>query len=271
MIRAQKDKETIKQINQTLEGTDFKLISFDRNDEFFGNMIAVIKSSKKKYTFVSDRDDIFCNDELVIPHGYHIAGIDDTPTYFVKAIRETVFPELKEDSSLPRRETLPWGSSGIFWMFTDKGRMMLDFKRISIFADVSDNLLLIPTGYHKQYGAVDIGIVNALDSPYSDEQLEQTILDTFSQCYSLKPSEYIVRDNPLCKYLGVKRYSKATQGRRLVSIEWNRKSGYEIWPMVNMGKDGFDSHGDGMTHLSTQFRDGELARAIIKAMAKAKS
>ena len=265
MIRIQKDNEVIKQINQILEGTDFKLISFDRNDEFFGNMIAVIKSPKKKYTFVSDRDDIFCNEKLVIPHGYHIAGLDDTPTYLVKAIKETIFPNLKEESDLPKVETLPKGIWKIFWMLTDKGRMMHGFKRISIYADESDNLLMIPTGYHKQYGAVDIGIVNALNAPYSDEQLEQLVVYTFSQCYSLKPSEYLQRDFPLAKYLGVKRYSKSVQGRRLLGIDWSIKSGYTITPTKNNGNGGFTGIGEKI-HLVSDYQAGELANAIGKAM-----
>ena len=84
------DDEIKGRIIQTLEGTDFTLVSFERNHEFFGNMIAVIKSSKKKYTFITDRDDIFCNKKLIKPHGYHVVGEDETPAYLIKAIKDKI-------------------------------------------------------------------------------------------------------------------------------------------------------------------------------------
>lgn len=90
MGRVYSDDEIILHINNILEGTQFKLVSFERNNAAFGNMIVKIKSPRKKLNFITDRDDIFCNDKLLIPHGYHIAGEDDAPEYLVKAIRDTI-------------------------------------------------------------------------------------------------------------------------------------------------------------------------------------
>ena len=94
MAKIFSDEEIKSLINQILEGTDFKLISFERNHEMFGNMIVNIQSEKEKYTFSTDRGDIWCNDNdrHSIHAGYHNAGQDDTPTYLIKAIKNTVLP-----------------------------------------------------------------------------------------------------------------------------------------------------------------------------------
>lgn len=84
------DKEIIQDIESILEGTEYKLKSFDRNHGTFGNMIVQIESPNFKYSFITDRDDIFCNNDLVIAHGYHVAGEDDTPIYLAKAIKTLI-------------------------------------------------------------------------------------------------------------------------------------------------------------------------------------
>lgn len=81
------DKEVIEAIEKSLEGSTFRLIKFERDHEAFGNMVVQINSESKKYRFTTDRDDIWCNHDLIIPHGYHIAGQDDAPIYLLKAIK----------------------------------------------------------------------------------------------------------------------------------------------------------------------------------------
>ena len=84
------DDEIIKMICDALASTDFKIISFNRNHEFFGNMILVIANGKQRLEYITDRGDIFCNSELVIAHGYHVAGKDDTPIYLIQAIKDSI-------------------------------------------------------------------------------------------------------------------------------------------------------------------------------------
>jgi len=81
------DNEIRQRILEILTDTSFELLHFERDHIAFGNMIAKIKSEKKEYTFISDRDDIYCNDDIMFPdYSYHIAGEDDSPIYLLKAI-----------------------------------------------------------------------------------------------------------------------------------------------------------------------------------------
>jgi hypothetical protein len=83
--------EEIKQcIINILKDTSYNLLSFERNHSCFGNMVAIIKLGIKKYTFISDRGDILCNGNVVFISDYHVAGEDDTPVYFLKAIEQLV-------------------------------------------------------------------------------------------------------------------------------------------------------------------------------------
>lgn len=45
-----------------------KLVSFERNDAFFGNMTVVIRQGGKKHTLVIDRGDITHNRKLLYSH-----------------------------------------------------------------------------------------------------------------------------------------------------------------------------------------------------------
>lgn len=89
-FRKMEDDQIKAGILDVLKGTAYELLHFERDHVHFGNMIARIKTGKREYCFVSDRDDIFCDDKLIFLHGYHIVGEDDTPTYFIKAIEQLV-------------------------------------------------------------------------------------------------------------------------------------------------------------------------------------
>jgi len=83
------ENDIMQSIERILEGTDYKLEKFGRDLQIFGNMTVQIESLNSIYIFITDRGDIFCNNEIIIPHGYHIAGNDDTPINLLKAI-ETI-------------------------------------------------------------------------------------------------------------------------------------------------------------------------------------
>lgn len=84
------DNEIKKSILDKLNGTSYKLIYFERNHKFFGNMIARISDGVKEYSIISDRGDIFCNETTILSSEYHIAGKDDLPMYFIKAIEQLI-------------------------------------------------------------------------------------------------------------------------------------------------------------------------------------
>ena len=85
-----KDDQIEAAILDLLKGTQYELLSFERNHMFFGNMIAKIKSEKRVHIFISDRGLISCNDRTVFGPEYHIVGEDDSPKYLLKAIEQFV-------------------------------------------------------------------------------------------------------------------------------------------------------------------------------------
>jgi hypothetical protein len=79
-----------KEIEKMLEKSTFVLTEFDYDPEIFGNIIAVLYNGYKKYRFVTDRGEIWCNHQLIFLSDYHVAGVDDTPIYLMKAIQQVL-------------------------------------------------------------------------------------------------------------------------------------------------------------------------------------
>lgn len=100
-----------------LNGTSFELLHFERNHGVFGNMLAKIKSGKKEYTFISDRGDIFCNDDIIFTDSsYHIAGEDDSSVYLLKAIEQLIpisNKKLRLDENMEKFSMQPVGNGYI--------------------------------------------------------------------------------------------------------------------------------------------------------------
>ena len=82
--------EIISRIQNILYNTNFTLLSFDRNQLVFGNMIVNISNGQKNYQFVTDRGEIFCNNKFLLGNSYHIAGQDDTPVYLITEISKII-------------------------------------------------------------------------------------------------------------------------------------------------------------------------------------
>ncbi|MGI6712264.1 MAG: hypothetical protein ACOX4L_06015 [Bacillota bacterium] len=143
--------------------------------------------------------------------------------------------------------------------------MKITYKAVSVYVDEKDNLIVLPSGESDKYGLMDLDIVFQLDSPYSDNQLEQLLIDVMDKCYSQKAD-----DTPgptvLEKYLGVKGYAKAVKNRRFVSFEWFLASGYVVIPTNKVPKHVFVLQEDKAIKLGKVFKSGELARAFREAM-----
>ena len=73
----QRNNEMVNAIIEVLPN-EFNLISFDYNDKIFGNMIVKIESSNKKYTFVTDRGEIYCNGKMICDSSYRYTENEDT-------------------------------------------------------------------------------------------------------------------------------------------------------------------------------------------------
>jgi hypothetical protein len=145
------------------------------------------------------------------------------------------------------------------------GRHMVhDYKVVSIYADSEENLIIIPNGESPELGlTMEIDLVNELNCPYSDEQLEETLLNNMDQCYSILPDE-TSKQSVLEKHLGVRGYSKATNGRKHVIFKWSASDGYLITPTVR--KRGYFLLPDQAIALGKSFKNGELANAVKKAL-----
>ena len=82
--------EIISQIQCVLHDTNFKLLSFDKKQQVFGNMIVIISDGQKNYQFVTDRGEISCNNKLLLDSSYHLAGQDDTPIHLITEIDKII-------------------------------------------------------------------------------------------------------------------------------------------------------------------------------------
>lgn len=72
---------------QAILPSNAKLVSFERNDAFFGNMIVVIRQGWKKHTFVTDRGDVCLDNKLLYSHASYQA---DTFSMLITAIQQNL-------------------------------------------------------------------------------------------------------------------------------------------------------------------------------------
>jgi hypothetical protein len=89
--------------------------------------------------------------------------------------------------------------------------MKYDYKSVQICADSNQNLISIPTGKSEKWGTLTIDSILELKIPYSDEQLEQELINSMDRCYSKVPNNDL-KISDLENYLGIKGFAKACQG-----------------------------------------------------------
>jgi hypothetical protein len=139
--------------------------------------------------------------------------------------------------------------------------MVHDYKSINIYADPQNNLFLIPKGESSDL-TMELDIIHELKHPYSDEELENALLESMDLCYSKLPSEEL--NSIIVKHLGLKSYSKAIKDKRLVIFDWNSSEGYIVVPSIK--KRGYEHLTEQSIFLGKSFKNGELANAVKKAM-----
>lgn len=149
--------------------------------------------------------------------------------------------------------------------------MDIDLRIVNIYVDKDNNLLIIPTGESKKLcGAlIDLDIVNELQFPYSDEDLEEILIKSLNECFSKKPYD-LTSESSLERYLNVKGFSKAVKDRKLIVFGWNCDEGYYVIPTNKIPKRGFVDIEERKFYIGMELREGILAKAIRESIKVAK-
>jgi hypothetical protein len=149
--------------------------------------------------------------------------------------------------------------------------MGFNYKLVHIYSDLNQNLIFIPTGESKKWGGtLAIDSVTELKHPYSDEQLEEALNSSLDRCYSLKPDESL-KESALEKYLGVKGFSKACKGKKLVLFEWLAKEGFSFTPTDKVKGEGYNHLSEQKISFGKNVNKGDLANAVKKAIELSKT
>ncbi|MCD4827747.1 MAG: hypothetical protein K8Q99_08220 [Acholeplasmataceae bacterium] len=88
--RIKKEKEFINQIETIIEPINGQLISFEKLNKEFGNMMVKIEINDEVHIYIADKGQIYHNDKQMFDGSYHEEGVDDTPIYLIKAIKKTL-------------------------------------------------------------------------------------------------------------------------------------------------------------------------------------
>jgi len=140
-----------------------------------------------------------------------------------------------------------------------------NYKLISLYVDKNNVLYAIPKGLLPKFDMdAEIDILNILEPPYSDVDVQQIILKTFDQCYT-KEREAFDTVGALQKHFGVKAYSAAVRNLKYISVRWAKEEGYSISSSKKVKGSSYD--GDGKSKLlGHTLQAGELAVAIREAI-----
>jgi hypothetical protein len=141
--------------------------------------------------------------------------------------------------------------------------MVHDYKSVNIYADPQDTLFLIPNGESSDGLTMGLDIIHELKPPYTEEELENALLESMDLCYSEFPSEQ--PNSIIVRHLGLKSYSKATKDKRYVMFKWTSDEGYTVTPSIK--KRGYEHLTEQSIFLGKSFKNGELANAVKKALA----
>ncbi|MCR2803640.1 hypothetical protein [Paenibacillus soyae] len=129
---------------------------------------------------------------------------------------------------------------------------------------------MIPIGYSKKLKSdVDINIVNELESPFSDENVEEKLLLTLDQCFTKNPDE-LINTTPIELYFNIKGWSNAIRGLIYFSCFWNDEIGYVIKPARKVPNKGFHFQKEEEIVLGKSVKPGDLANSMKIAIEKSK-
>ncbi|WP_127531737.1 hypothetical protein [Paenibacillus kobensis] len=141
----------------------------------------------------------------------------------------------------------------------------MEFKRVSIYVDKTNNLIVIANGLIDKWGGMikEIDMVEQLSFPYEENNVETILLQMMNNWCALTPEE--VGSTPLEKCLGLQGYTKAVKGRKFIDFSWRINEGYFVTP-TRREKTGFVSLKDKRIMLGQQIVPGTLYCALMNAI-----
>lgn len=150
--------------------------------------------------------------------------------------------------------------------------MNFDFKSVNIYVDKMNNIFAVPTGISNKHGGaiMEINKVQVINSPYTDNQIEELLISALDQCFTLIPDENSSQ-TPLEKYLSIKGYSKAVKDKKLIKLSWNDEDGYFITPTEKIPRRGYVHLKKERIDLGNNIIDCNLANAVKEGIKKSKS
>jgi hypothetical protein len=146
--------------------------------------------------------------------------------------------------------------------------MQYDYRCVNVYADPKDNLIVIPTSKSKKWGGVttEIDIVYQITVPYTDDELEKTLMNVMELCFTKNPDDDNI--SPIAKYLNVKSYSTAVKNRRYICFRWDIDDGYYIIPTKKIPREGYSHQQDKIIMLGKNIEQGKLAEAVKEALSQ---
>lgn len=145
--------------------------------------------------------------------------------------------------------------------------MQYQYRTVHIYADIKDNLIIVPTARSEKWGGatMEIDLITQLNLPYSDEELEEALKKALEQCHSKAPNDDL-KITVMETFLNVKGYSKAVKDKKLINFNWRIDEGYKITPTQKIPKKGYVHLKDKEIMLGQDLKTGELARAVKEAI-----
>ena len=146
--------------------------------------------------------------------------------------------------------------------------MGYDYRSVIVYADAKDNLFILPTGESKRLcgATMELDILKHLAFPFSDEEVEEALLESMDLCFSEDPDDAPGYRTVMEKYLNVKGYAKAVKDKKCIIFHWDVDDGYSITATQKVPKEGYIHLKDKVISLGMDIKKGELAKALKEAM-----
>jgi len=136
---------------------------------------------------------------------------------------------------------------------------------VSLYVDKNNFLYAIPSGENKKLNInATIDILEILESPYTDDDIECFVYGMLELCYT-KENEDINAPHPLENHFNAKKWKIATNNLKYINVNWEVNEGYEV-RASKKEKDGSYSGINKQQLLGFNPQPGELARAIKQAI-----